>query len=154
VRIKELSFRYGKECLATRPEIFASILAAVVNTQEAQLRKPKTLIASHLKVELLAEGWKREILTEKPKQYFDFYKQKVAIETEFSSHEFIYQDFICFLAAYNADKIDVGVIVTNTRDGSNRIKHKSSGPSYERVCEELDWLRPTLIVPLWIIGLK
>jgi hypothetical protein len=35
-----------------------------------------------------------------------------------------------------------------------RIKHKSSGPSFERVLEELDWLRPTLTVPLRIIALK
>ena len=48
------------------------------------------------------------------------------------------RDFIRFLAAHNANKIHVGVIITNTREGLNRIKHKSSGPSYERVCEELD----------------
>jgi hypothetical protein len=31
---------------------------------------------------------------------------------------------------------------------------RAEHPDYERVCEELDWLRPTLTVPLWIIGLK
>ena len=45
-------------------------------------------------------------------------------------------------------------IINNTREGLKRIKPKSSGRSFERVCEELDWLRPTLTVPLWIIGLK
>jgi hypothetical protein len=87
-------------------------------------------------------------------QYFDFFKQRVAIEIEFSRYEFVYRDFIRFLAAYNANKIDVGIIITNTKAGMERIKHKSSGPNYERVLEELDWLRPTLTVPLWIIGLK
>ena len=102
-------------------------------------------------------GWTGEepvVIGKLHTQYFDFYKSRVAIEIEFSRYEFIYRDFIRFLAAYNADKIDVGVIITNTKSGMERIKHKSSGPSYERVCEELDWLRPTLTVPLWIIGLK
>jgi len=155
VRIDELSFRFGKEFLITRPETLASILAVIVNAQEAHLRKPKSSIACHLQAELSAEGWKKEIIEGKlHTQYFDFYKSEVAIEIEFSRYEFIYRDFIRFLAAYNANKIDVGVIITNTREGLERIKYKSSGPSYERVCEELDWLRPTLTVPLWIIGLK
>ncbi len=46
------------------------------------------------------------------------------------------------------------MLITNTRAGLSRIKGKSSGPNYERVLEELDWLRPTLIVPIWVIGLK
>jgi hypothetical protein len=154
VRIDDLSFRYGKEFLTTRPETLASILAVVVNAQEAQLRAPQISIADHLKTELFSEGWKKEALKAKPAHIFNFFKQRVAIETEFSRYEFIYRDFIRFLAAYNANKIDVGVIITNTKAGLERIKYKSSGPNYERVLEELDWLRPTLTVPLWIIGLK
>lgn len=70
------------------------------------------------------------------------------MELEFSRYEFVYRDFIWFLAAYDADKIDVGVLITNTKVSLNRIKHKSSGPIFERVCEELDWLRPVLTVPI------
>jgi hypothetical protein len=151
VRIDEHSFRFGKEILAARPELLASVLAVVVNAQESQLRKPSISIGAHLNRELSAEGWKK---FRKRQPIFSFFKSRVAVEVEISQREFVYRSLICFLAAYNANKIDVGVLITNTRVGWERIKHKSSGPSYERVLEELEWLRPTLTVPLWIIGLK
>ena len=157
MRIAEYSFHHAKDYLLTRPEIYASLLATVVNAQEAQIRGPKTSLCKHLRREFASEGWQVNFRFDQNKlytQYFDFFKDNVAVEIELSRYEFIYRDFIRFLAAYNANKIDVGVIITNTKAGLERIKCKSSGPSYERVCEELDWLRPTLTVPLWIIGLK
>ncbi|HXR46769.1 MAG TPA: BglII/BstYI family type II restriction endonuclease [Candidatus Limnocylindrales bacterium] len=157
MRIAEYSIHRSKEYLVTRPEIHASLLAAVVNAQEAQIRAPKTSIVKHLCREFKSEGWQADFQFEQGKlhtQYFDFFRNRVAVGIEFSRYEFIYQDFIRFLAAYNANKIDVGVIITNTREGLERIKYKSSGSNYERVLEELDWLCPTLTVPLWIIGLK
>jgi hypothetical protein len=30
----------------------------------------------------------------------------------------------------------------------------ASSPNFERVCDELNWLRPTFTLPLWVIGLK
>lgn len=157
MRIGEFTFRHGKEYLLTRPELHASILAVIVNAQEAQINSPRTSLTILLRREFASEGWENDSVFVEGKhhtQYFDFFKSRVAIEIEFSRYEFIYRDFIRFLAAYNANKIDVGVIITNTREGLNRIKYKSSGPNFERVCDELDWLRPTLTVPLWVIGLK
>jgi hypothetical protein len=157
VRIAEYSFHHAKEYLLTRPEIHASLLAVVVNAQEAQIRSPRISLIKHLHREFICEGWQANFQLERGKlhtQYFDFFKNRVAIGIEFSHYEFIYQDFIQFLAAYNADKIDIGVLITNTKKGLSRIKYKSSGSSYERVCEELDWLHPTLTVPIWLIGLN
>ena len=140
-----------------RPEIHASLLAAIINAQEAQIRSPGIALDKHLRREFGSEGWQANFQFDQGKlktQSFDFFKKRVAIEIEFSRYEFIYGDFIRFLAAYNADKIDVGVLITSTKEGMSRIKYKSPGPSYERVCEELDWLRPTLTVPICLIGLK
>jgi hypothetical protein len=151
VRINELSFRFGKEIFAARPEQYASVLAAVVNSQESHLRKPSIPVEIHLRRELSAEGWNK---SENVQPGFSFIKSRVAIEIEFSCYEYIYRDFVHFLAADKADEIDVGVIITNTREGMKRMKNKYSTHNYERVCHELEWLRPTLHVPLWIIGLK
>jgi hypothetical protein len=148
---------YAKEFLVTKPELHGSLLAVVINAQEAQRQTPHIPTPDLLRREFILEGWQQKFRLEQGKQhtqYFDFFKSRVAIEIEFSRYEFIYRDFIRFLAAYNANKIDLGDIITNTKAGMQRIKHKSSGPSFERVCEELDWLRPTLTVPLWVIGLK
>lgn len=157
VRIVEYSFCHAKEWLVTRPEIHASLLAALVNAQEAQIRSPRIALGKHLRREFGSEGWQGNFQFEEGKlqtQSFDFFKNRVAIEIELSRYEFIYRDIIWFLAAYNAGKIDVGVIITNTKAGLERIKHKSYDPSYERVREELELLRSMLTVPIWIIGLK
>ena len=157
MRIADHSFRHAKEWLLTRPELHASLLAVIVNAQEAQIRSPRNSLTEHLRREFLAEGWRenyRLVQGELHAQHFDFFKGGVAIEIEFSRYEFIYRAFIRFMAAYNANRIDVGVIITNTQNGLERIKCKSSRPNYERLLEELNWLRPTLTVPLWVIGLK
>jgi hypothetical protein len=148
VRINELSFRSGKEAIAKRPEILASIFAAIVNAQEAQLRRPMVSIEKHLQRELLAESWMR------PKKNLLFQKKRIALYTEFSHYEFIYRDLFELLVAHNADKIDVGVILTNTTLGSRRVKQKFKGSHFDHICSDLEWLRPAFSLPVWVIGLR
>ncbi len=76
------------------------------------------------------------------------------VEIEFSRYEFIYRDHFRFLSAYNADKIDVGVLIINADPKGGRVKHPAVAPSLARVKDDLAWLRPTLTVPLWIVALK
>ena len=157
MQIDTFSYRHADEILNSDLAVKKEILKVVNSTASTQVQQGKEGLTSKLAEAFRELGWNGEVPVVEGKlntQYFDFFKNRVAIEIEFSRYEFVYRDFIRFLAAYNANKIDVGVIITNTRDGLKRIKHKSSGPSYERVCEELEWLRPTLTVPLWIIGLK
>jgi hypothetical protein len=157
VEIDSLSYRHADEILNSNVAVKNDILTILKSAKAVPVQKGEEGLTAKLSSEFRTHGWSGEVPVIEGKlhtQYFDFYKNRVAIEIEFSRYEFVYRDFIRFLAAYNANKIDVGVIITNTREGLKRIKHKSSGPSYERVCEELDWLRPTLTVPLWIIGLK
>jgi hypothetical protein len=151
VRTKDHSFRFGKEIISARPDQFASVLAAIINSQEAHLGRPSIPIANHLNRELAAEGWKKSA---NGHPVFSFFKSRVSIETEFSSPKFIYRDLIYFLSAYNVDKIDVGVLIVTTRNGMKRIKQDSSSICFEQVCEELNWLRPILPVPMWIVGLE
>jgi hypothetical protein len=157
VQFETFSYRHADVILNSNYAVKEEIAKILNAATSVPVQMGKDGLTTKLSESFLKHGWNGEeplVKGEFHTQYFDFYKARVAIEIEFSRYEFVYRDFIRFLAAYNADKIDVGVIVTNTRDGLKRIKHKSSGPSYERICEELDWLRPTLTVPLWIIGLK
>jgi hypothetical protein len=151
VRIDEFSFRFGKEIIASRPETFASILAAVVNAQEAYLRRPKISIAAHLVREFSGEGWPK---CGKSEPSFSFLKDRVAIEIEFSRCEFLSRDYLRFLSAYNSDKIDVGVLITHSEAGLARVKYKAVAPSIIRVKADLAWLRGTITVPIWVIALK
>lgn len=148
MRIDDLSFRSGKAVVAKNPEILASIYAAIVNAQEAQLKNPKVSILRYLERELSAEGWT------KPEQYLSFLKKRVALSIEFSRYEFIYRDFIQFLAAHKAGKIDVAVLIISTQAAAKRIKQKSTGFHFEHVCEDLKWLHQSISVPIWVIGLR
>lgn len=157
MQFETFSYRHADVILNSNYAVKEDIAKILNSTVAVPVRMGKEGLTAKLSETFREHGWTGEeplVKGEMHTQYFDFYKSRVAIEIEFSRYEFVYRDFIRFLAAYNADKIDVGVIITNTREGLKRIKYKSSGPSYERIREELDWLRPTLTVPLWIIGLK
>jgi restriction endonuclease BglII len=134
VRIDEFSFKSGKEILASRPALYASILAALVNAQEARLRKPKTSKAKYLHREFPAEGWGKGPSSE-PR--FSFLKERIAIQILFSD-----RDLTRFLSAFVSDQIDVGVLIVDSKNELNRIK------------ADLAWLRGTITVPLWVIALK
>jgi len=148
VRISELSFRSGKKAVAKHPEILASIFAAIVNAQEAQLKKPRISIEKHLQRELLEESWT------KSKKNPSFLNGHVAVHTEFSRYELVYRDIFQLLAAYNEGRIDASVIITNTMVGSRRVKHRLNESHFERVCKELERLYPSFPVPIWVIGLR
>jgi hypothetical protein len=157
VDFDSFNYRHADEILNSHVSVKNEIIQVLHSMTAVPVQQGEEGLTTKIPEAFRTRGWSGEVPVIEGKlhtQYFDFYKSRVAIEIEFSRYEFVYRDFIRFLAAYNANKIDVGVIITNTRAGLERIKHKSSGPSYERVLEELDWLRPTLTVPLWIIGLK
>ena len=81
------------------------------------------------------KGWQKEVLVmenQPHEQRFDLLKERVAIEIEFSRYEFLSRDYIRFLVAYNTDKIDVGVLITTSKSGPDRIKHKAVAPHAER----------------------
>jgi len=105
----------------------------------------------------LARGWQKEVRVAEDQpheQRFDLFKERVAIEIEFSRYEFLSRDYLRFLSAYNGDKIDVGVFITHAESGLARVKQKAVAPSLARVKADLAWLRGTITVPIWVIALK
>jgi hypothetical protein len=134
VRIDEHSFRFGKEILQARPGLYASILAALVNAQEARLREPKISKAEHLRREFAAEGWLNGGASE-PR--FSFLRERVAVQILFSDRA-----LLRFLFAFKSDQIDVGVLIVGSRSKLKRVK------------ADLAWLRGIITVPIWVIGLK
>ena len=134
MRIDEFSIRFGKEILWARPELHASILAALVNAQEAHLREPNISKAEHLRREFAAEGWLKGRASE-PR--FSFLRERVAVQIRFSNRV-----LLRFLFAFKADQIDVGVLIVDSKS------------QLSRVTTDLIWLRPALTVPLWVICLR
>ena len=151
MRIDELSFRHGKEILAQHPETSASILAAIINAQEAHVRKPRNSLICHLHSEFLSEDWAEGKKTE---PHFSFLKNRVAIEIQLSSYELFFRSFLRFLSAYRGDEINAGVLVTCAKPIPCDTEPKSAIPTIKRVKGDLISLQQTLTVPIWIIALK
>lgn len=104
----------------------------------------------------IKKGWSDEFLISaktKKKQYFDLYKNRVALEIEFSRSENLYRDYLRFILAHNEDKIDVGVIITLDRKVKTKYKYSAVRPDIQYAIDDLTWLRPILGVPIWVIGL-
>ena len=134
MRIDEFSFRSGKKILASRPALFASVLAALVNAQEAHLRRPNISKAEHLRREFLAECWSKG---ESLEPRFSFLKERIAVQILFSD-----RDFLRFISAFKSGQIDAGVLIVASRSKLNRVK------------ADLVWLRSTITIPIWVVALK
>jgi len=104
-------------------------------------------------------GWEAEVLvsprTER-RQYFDLYKDRVAIEIEFSSHERLYRDYLRFQLAEADNRIDVGVIVM--LDDDARFIHpcglRDGLPRVDDAVDDLHALHDCVAVPIWLVGVS
>lgn len=157
VQFEALSYRHADEILNSKLSIRKEIVSSIEKVNEAKVEKGSEGLAAKITEAFSTFNWK----TEEPvsesqahQQFFDLFKERVAIEIEFSRYEFIYRDYFRFLSAYNADKIDVGVLIINADPKAGRVKHPAVAPSLARIKDDLAWLRPTLTVPLWIVALK
>lgn len=151
------SYRHAEEILNAHLSIKREIENALGKVQETRV-SAKADSLTHRIVEAFTErGWQKEVLVadnQPHEQRFDLLKDNVAVEIEFSRYEFLSRDYLRFLSAYNADKIDVGVLITHSESGLARVKGKAVAPSLTRVKADLAWLRGTITVPIWVIALK
>ena len=157
VEYEAYSYRHAEEILNSRMQIFRQIKDAVHSVVEAQVSKDEGNLTAQLMNSFKKLGWEDEVLVadnQSHEQFFDLFKERVAVEIEFSRYEFLYRDYLRFLSAYNADKIDVGVLITHAESGLSRVKGKSYAPSLTRVTDDLLWLRPVVTVPIWVVALK
>jgi len=106
----------------------------------------------------LRHGWRTEWLVSKRtshRQYFDLYKDRVAIEIEFSNRELLYRDYIRFLLAESEGSLDVGIIIVP--DPGRRAAQpqpRNGRPHLEDITDDLNSLRNTILVPIWVIALS
>ncbi len=147
------SHRHAEEILNAHLDVKREVLELIGKVQQSSATSGADSLHSRIIKGFAARGWKTETpvaINQPNEQRFDLFKKPVAIEIEFSRYEFLYRDYMRFLYAYNADAIEVGVLVIQ----SSAPKGKSYAPSLERVKADLAWLRGTITVPLWVIALK
>lgn len=157
MQFETFSYRHAEEILNSHLAIKREIIAALEEVEETKVAAGSDGLTPRICSAFVSRKWKKEVLVmenQPHEQRFDLLKDRVAIEIEFSRYEFLSRDYIRFLAAYNSDKIDVGVLITTSKSGLARIKHKAVAPYVDRVKADLAWLRGTITVPIWVIGLK
>jgi hypothetical protein len=157
VQYETFSYRHAEEILNAHLSIRREITSVLDEVQEAKVGLGAEALTPRIVSAFVACGWQKEVLVaenQPHEQRFDLFKDRVAIEIEFSRYEFLSRDYLRFLSAYNTDKIDVGVLITHAESGLTRVKQKAVAPSLTRVKADLAWLRGTITVPLWVIALK
>ena len=138
-----------------KEEITSTLRSLTIQHGERKIRGGSTDPHKIIQDAFVKQGWRNEALVSadtSKRQYFDLYKERIAIEIEFSRNENLYRDYLRFLLAYNEDKIDVGVIIT--LDPKIKVLYKQSAvrPDIDYAKDDLRWLRPVLGVPIWTIG--
>lgn len=157
MQFETFNYRHAEEILNSHLAIKREIISALEEVEEASVKAGSEGLTPRICSAFIGRGWQSEVLVmenQPHEQRFDLMKDRVAIEIEFSRYEFLSRDYIRFLAAYNRDKIDVGVLITTAKSGLGRIKHKAVAPYVDRVKADLEWLRGTITVPIWVVGLK
>ena len=69
-------------------------------------------------------GWTPELPVDfntNKNDFVDFYKNKIAIEMEFSRFEMFFRDFFRFMLMYHKRKIDLGIIITFNDEAFNQL---------------------------------
>jgi len=105
-------------------------------------------------------GWKSEVLVSQEtlrRHFFDLYKDRVAIEIEFSNRENLYRDYFRFLLAEHEGMIDVGVIITwDPRQPSPELVEVPAPgrADLQQARDDLGWIRLWYRIPIWVIGLS
>jgi Restriction endonuclease BglII len=157
VQFESFSYRHADEILNSKLAIRKEVLAAIASVAETKVQAGKEGLGVKITEAFTSRGWKSEVQVaenQEHKQFFDLFKERVAVEIEFSRYEFVYRDYFRFLSAYNTDKIDAGILIIHDDSALGRVKHKAIAPSLSRVRDDFAWLRPTLTVPIWVIALK
>lgn len=106
----------------------------------------------------LRRRWAGEVIVSPRSNYrhrFDIYKERIAIEIELSSRERLYRDYFRFLMAEMDGRIDVGVIILLDADTHCLLHNgnKNGAPLLEDVIDDLNTMRSTITVPIWVIAL-
>ena len=106
----------------------------------------------------LRHGWRTEWLVSQRtsrRHYFDLFKDRVAIEIELSNRELLYRDYIRFLLAESEGNLDVGIILVPD-DSRLRLPAsvRNGRPHLEDISDDLNSLRNTVLVPIWVIALS
>ena len=158
VNYDDKSYRQGEIILGANyrieKEIKDTLLSLNITHGERKERAPESPDPHKVIVDAFKQrGWVEYSVSKLlEEEKIDLFKDRVAIEVEFSRREFLYRDYLRFAWAYNEDRIDVGVIITLSQGAKKHYLYDSVRPDIDYAAKTLDSLKSVVTVPIWIIG--
>ena len=165
MRFNEYSHRHGKEILAlTHKNELNEIVSTLADLPKFPHGYKKNVTAKeYIASAFTKKGWISEFeiaLGTGKADYCDLFKNRIAIEQEYSRFEMFFRDFFRFLLLYDQREIDVGVIITYDERafqnwGPAVSSYRAARASLSRLIDFLKGKYATVVrLPLWCIGIE
>ena len=165
MQYSEFSYRHGKELIQILHPAIIEEIQGIFNYLERfphGLEKNKTC-KDYITTSFVERGWKKENIAEfatTKSDYIDLFKDKIAIEMEFSRFEMFFRDFFRFMLLYEKRIVDATIIITFDKNaysnwGNGVNPYKSARASLDRLVDFLTGDYSSIItVPIWCIGIE
>lgn len=167
MKYEDYSHRHDRKLLQLlHPSIFKEVLTILKQLEPfAHGAKKGKTVKEHIAEAFVAHGWEKEARAEfgtDKKDSLDLckWKDKVAIEMEFSRFEIFFRDFFRFMLLYEKQILDVGIIMTFHEMAYRRWQgdvraYKSARASLQKLVDFLEGDYSSVVtVPLWCIGIE
>jgi len=171
LRFQGYSYRHAKIILAQEHpkelDEIRHVLETLRNFSHGSLRQITP--ANYIAQEFAKNGWKREQaieLSSSKRDTVDLFKNRIAIEQEYSRFETLFRDFFRLMLLYDERMIDAGVIITYSSGAlaswelryknSNVVKpYRAARATLDRLIDFLEGKYKTIIrIPLYCIGIE
>lgn len=165
MKFEQYSHRHGQELAQLlHPELCSEILWILKELPAfSHGSKKGVTVKEYLNAAFARHGWEAERkidLSRDKDDFLDLYKNRVAIEMEWSRFEMFFRDFFRFMLLYERKEIDVGIIITFDEMAYQRWQgeaksYKSARASLQKLTDFLKGDYSSVVtVPLWCIGIE
>lgn len=165
MKFEEYSHRHGKElaCLL-HPKLSDQIIEILRALPPFPHGAQKGVtVKDYLNSAFRRHGWEceRKIdLSRDKDDFLDLYRERLAVEMEWSRFEMFFRDFFRFMLLYERKEIDVGIIITFDEMAYMRWQreaksYKSARASLQKLTDFIKGDYSSVVtVPLWCIGIE
>lgn len=165
MKFEEYSHRHGRELAQLlHPDVYKQVRDIIQELPTFPHGSKKGVtVKEHLGAAFAKCGWKCEHkidLSRGKDDYLDLYKDRLAVEMEWSRFEMFFRDFFRFMLLYERKEIDVGIIITFDEMAYQRWQgeaksYKSARASLQKLTDFLKGDYSSVVtVPLWCIGIE
>lgn len=165
MKLNHYSHRHGHELVQLLHPDLAQEITDILSTLPAFSHGAQkgVTVKEYINAAFAKRGWESERkidLSREKDDYLDLYKNRLAIEMEWSRFEMFFRDFFRFMLLYERKEIDVGIIITFDEMAYQRWQgeakaYKSARASLHKLTDFLKGDYSSVVsVPLWCIGIE